>query len=106
VGPGSRRSVPLPAGWEKTRLRILKRDGYACQWPVPGGVCGAPANQVDHIHPAHLGGGDEDENLRSLCDPHHLHVSGVQAGRASAALRRELAARRTRPQPRHPGLTG
>ena len=104
TGAGSRRSAPLPPGWERTRKRILRRDGYACRWPVPPGVCAAPANQVDHIVPAHLGGDDSETNLRSLCQQHHAHITGIQAGRASAELRRAIIAKRTRPAEKHPGL--
>ena len=44
-----RRSAPLPKGWHRIRGRILKRDRHVCQWPLgTGGICGEPANQVDH----------------------------------------------------------
>jgi len=44
------------------RQRIMERDGHKCQF------CGATENlEIDHIKPASLGGGNEDKNLRVLC---------------------------------------
>jgi hypothetical protein len=84
------------------RARILKRDDYRCQWRMDaGGLCGAKANEVDHeFGPLD----DSDEALRSLCSPHHRYKTSRDAGRASAALKRKIAAKRTRPVPPHPGL--
>lgn len=95
------RTQPKPPGWDTTRKRILKRDGHACQWPIPRGVCGAPANQVDHIVPAWQGGSDDDTNLRSLCEPHHKRKSSSEGGQAAARKRIP----RRRPQEPHPGAT-
>lgn len=50
-------------GWDKIRLRILQRDGWLCHY------CGAEANEVDHVIPRVLGGGEDDENLVSACVP-------------------------------------
>ncbi len=38
------------------------------------------ATVVDHIEPLALGGSDEDENTRNLCDPCHLEVTAEQFG--------------------------
>jgi hypothetical protein len=54
--------------------RVLARDGGFCQ--VPG--CSRPAAHVHHVTYRSRGGGDEDENLVSLCAAHHLH--GVHLG--------------------------
>lgn len=89
------RSAPLPPGWEATRTRILERDGYRCQ--IVG--CPRPARDVDHVVPTFEGGGDEDENLRSLCPPHHRQKSGREAARARLAKR----SRKRKPEP-HPGI--
>ncbi len=49
------------------RWRVLERDGRRC------GVCGRTGLErgvrleVDHIVPVAAGGGDEEENLRTLC---------------------------------------
>jgi hypothetical protein len=44
------------------RQRIYARDGYRCV------KCGAGDDlTIDHIHPRFRGGGNEDENLRTLC---------------------------------------
>lgn len=58
---------------EKTRLRIYKRDNYACV------ICGrSPANQhgvilhLDHKQPFSKGGENSYENLRTLCDKCNL----------------------------------
>lgn len=101
MGTQGRRTTPLPAGWaRRTRPRILRRDGHACQWPLAtGGVCGEPANEVDHKTPAHLGGGDDDGNLWALCGWHH----GRKTGREAAAVLHSRPGRK-RPAERHPGM--
>ena len=44
------------------RIQIYKRDGFACVY------CGSEGDlQIDHIHPFSKGGGDEMENLQTLC---------------------------------------
>lgn len=53
--------------WRAIRARVLKRDGGVCQVPSGSGICGAPANTVDHIVPASRGGDDGDANLRAAC---------------------------------------
>lgn len=53
--------------WERTRKRVLERDGYMCQ------LCKKePATQVDHIVPKAHGGGDELPNLVAACKPCNL----------------------------------
>lgn len=57
----------------KMRLRIFKRDNYACL------ICGkSPATQhgtilhLDHIVPVSKGGDSDDKNLRTLCNKCNL----------------------------------
>jgi 5-methylcytosine-specific restriction protein A len=52
--------------WRVRRARILARDGRLC---VPCRAEGrlTPATMVDHVTPKHLGGGDDDANLRAIC---------------------------------------
>jgi HNH endonuclease len=70
--------------------RVLARDGGFCQ--VPG--CSRAAVHAHHVVYRSRGGGDEEENLVSLCAAHHLH--GVHAGfvrvrgRAPDALQWEM----------------
>lgn len=52
--------------WERTRKRILERDGYRCRVPDPH-VCTVVADQVDHIVRRQHGGTDDDHNLRAAC---------------------------------------
>ncbi|MFD9949698.1 HNH endonuclease [Nonomuraea sp. NPDC059023] len=94
------RTTPKPKGWGSLRLTILKRDNHQCQWPAGAGVCGTPATDVDHIIPAHLGGSDHPNNLRSLCSPHHKVKSSSEGGRAAQAKR---LPRKRKADP-HPGL--
>jgi hypothetical protein len=98
-GPDSRRSNLLPANWEKLRLARLKIDSYLCQWPV----CGAKANAVDHVIPASQGGGDDMDNLQSLCTPHHNAKTAREAGLAAGLSRRQMAANKYSKPEAHPG---
>jgi 5-methylcytosine-specific restriction endonuclease McrA len=47
--------------WRKTRERILRRDGYICQY------CAQEADTVDHVIPRRVGGLDSDDNLVAAC---------------------------------------
>ncbi|MFE3122348.1 HNH endonuclease [Streptomyces hydrogenans] len=95
-----RRSTPLPKGWHRTRARILRRDEHSCRNElVAGGICGEPANHVDHIVPAHLGGTDDESNLQALCEWHHNHKTGREASAVAHAR-----PPRARPAEPHPGL--
>lgn len=58
-----RESAPKRKPLSRTiRARIYARDQYQCV------ACGTNKSlQVDHIHPVSRGGGDEPENLQTLC---------------------------------------
>jgi 5-methylcytosine-specific restriction endonuclease McrA len=56
--------------WRKIRERILRRDGYICQY------CGQEADTVDHVIPRRLNGLDTDENLLSSCRKCNLAKGG------------------------------
>lgn len=100
MGSQGRRSAPLPKGWERTRRRVLRRDRWSCRWEVAtGGPCSEPANQVDHIVPTSMGGGEGDDNLQSLCEWHHNQKTGREASAFAHAK-----PPRARPQEQHPGL--
>jgi 5-methylcytosine-specific restriction protein A len=110
MSEGSRRTQPLPPNWKALRAQALARDGGVCQWRVegaPGGICGAPATEVDHVIGAAEGGSDDMSNLASLCKPHHGTKTGIEAGQrgglAAGEIRREIASRKTRKPERHPG---
>ncbi|MER7794892.1 HNH endonuclease [Streptomyces sp. NPDC097640] len=98
-----RRSAPLPKGWARIRQRILRRDGWVCQWPVAtGGLCGEPANQVDHkVGAAQDVDCHSDSNLWSLCEWHHNRKTGAEASAVAHAK-----PPRRRPAEDHPGLIG
>ncbi|UIW13484.1 HNH endonuclease [Arthrobacter phage Amyev] len=93
----SDRKARLPDDWTTRRVRVLRRDSYKCQARDSLGVlCGAPANQVDHIKP----GDDHDyDNLQSLCRWHHARKSSAEG----AAARRPRPRQRREPEP-HPGM--
>ncbi len=93
----SDRKAELPRGWATIRTRILRRDGYRCQAKLTTGkLCGASANQVDHIIP---GLDHSDANLRALCRWHHDRKS-AREGVAARAPRPTKA----RPPESHPAL--
>ena len=100
--PTSWRTTPRPTGWKKTRQRILERDGHRCTWDNAGHRCTERATDVDHI-----GAPDDhsDDNLRSLCGPHHDHRTAHQAAAASRTARASRPGRLRAPE-RHPGLLG
>ena len=65
--------VETPRAWMASkvgnhRLAILNRDGWRCV------TCGKPGRlEVDHVQPIPKGGAPWDqENLQSLCRPHHF----------------------------------
>lgn len=83
---GSTRKQRLPGNWRSIRRRVLERDGFRCTWVQGGQRCPEPATDVDHIRPE---GGDDEENLQSLCNPHHL----IKTGRDSHAQRHKAIAK-------------
>ncbi|MEV4492712.1 HNH endonuclease [Micromonospora coxensis] len=106
---GSTRRERLPKNWPALRARVLKRDGYVCQfvWRNERGrmeQCGKPATEVDHIRP-----GDDHsmENLRAACHACHQYKSsregGSVGGQVVARMRRETNGRFRRTE-QHPGL--
>ena len=94
-----RRSANLPRNWNRIRAAILKRDGFRCTWFTDGVRCSARATDVDHIVPAHRGGGDDPDNLRSLCKWHHDRKTGREAHAARVKVES-----RNRPAESHPGF--
>jgi len=78
---------PHPGGgraWQRTRERILARDGGRCRY------CGGVAEVVDHILARAFGGGDEDSNLVAACKACNERKRGTEArlGREVAAVTR------------------
>ncbi len=91
------RSPPVSSGkldgeklkWSGARKMALARDGYRCMNPECGKI---HALTVHHIHPRGLGGGNNLENLVTLCEschqelcarckrPEHLRSQGISAG--------------------------
>jgi 5-methylcytosine-specific restriction protein A len=68
----------MPAGWAATRLRILDRDWHRCR------ACGAPATVCDHVR---RGGGEDDDNLQSLCQPCSDRKTAAEAAEARTHAR-------------------
>lgn len=94
---GSDRASRLPSDWATRRLRVLRRDGYRCQWredDVPG-ICGERGSDVDHINP---GDDHSPENLQTLCRWHHARKSAAEGN----AARKPTASRYRKPEG-HPG---
>ncbi|MFQ5876407.1 MAG: hypothetical protein ACE5JH_01760 [Acidobacteriota bacterium] len=84
---------PGDAGWRR-RYRIFERDGWRCR--VPG--CSSRSNLNEHhIIFRSRGGGDEDDNLITLCVGHHqrgIHQGWLRcSGRANSDLWWELGVR-------------
>jgi hypothetical protein len=78
--------------WPERRLRVLERDGYACQLRYAD-ICVGRASQVDHIVQPEAGGTNALENLRAVCRRCHARRTGRQG-----ALAKQRAAQRRNPR--------
>lgn len=90
------RSVPLPPDWQRIRIAVFERDGFACTAiNGDGRRCYCPAKDVHHI-------GDPNdhriENLTTLCRWHHERVTSRQANAARARVTQQ------REREPHPGI--
>ena len=89
---GSRHERGYGSAWDKTRARIMMRDGGICQPCLKLGSV-HPGTEVDHRTPKAQGGTDDDDNLQTICKDAHraktvveaLHARGLAAPRPSAA---------------------
>ena len=70
VSKSALRSTGSTRLWRNIRERVLRRDGYICQY------CGQEADTVDHVIPRRLGGNDNDQNLVSSCRRCNLAKGG------------------------------
>lgn len=58
-----------PASYRELHRRVLKRDGWRCQ------ACGSMQHlQVHHLKLRSRSGGDEEQNLITLCAECHLRI--------------------------------
>lgn len=64
---------------QRQRARRLERTRGLCERCDAAGRT-VLATVVDHIQPLALGGSDEDENTRNLCEPCHVEVTAEQFG--------------------------
>ena len=60
--------------WDRIRASILLRDSWTCQ------VCSRVATDVDHIRNKARGGGDDPDNLQSLCKACHKAKTTKERG--------------------------
>lgn len=65
--------------WQKVRKQALERDKYLCVHCMRAGFF-ISAKEVDHIVPKSKGGGDELENLQSLCVACHANKTRFEKG--------------------------
>lgn len=65
--------------WQKQRERILKRDAGLCQPCMRRGHVTPNCRAVDHITNKAQGGGDNDENLQTICPPCHKAKTAAEA---------------------------
>jgi hypothetical protein len=72
--------------WKRIRAAVRRRDGNACV------VCGRSDRlSVHHVVPARLGGGDEMDNLVTVCVLHRLRspaAPGIEPGEDAPLERR------------------
>ena len=81
------------AAVRQRRRRLLRTKGL-CERCLKRGFTVA-ATVVDHETPLALGGSDEDDNTRNLCDPCHVEVTAEQFGHATLAAGVDLDGRPT-----------
>ncbi|WP_306286347.1 HNH endonuclease signature motif containing protein [Sphingomonas sp. Ant20] len=86
---------------QRQRERRLRRTNGLCERCTEAGRTRV-ATVVDHINPLALGGSDEDENTRNLCDPCHLDVTAEQFGHAAPIHARGVNASGRPTSPDHP----
>ncbi len=60
---------------DKTREVVLERANYQCEYQSDTGrrCCQRTHLQIDHVIPWALGGSNDPENLRALCQSHNLY---------------------------------
>jgi len=96
----SSRRDRLPPEWPQIRRRILRRDGYMCQWVLRDGtLCLDSATDVDHKQ---RGDDHREENLQSLCPMHHARKSAGEGGEAKASHMKRMESHFKRTED-HPG---
>lgn len=78
---GSRHERGYGSQWDKTRLRILRRDNGLCQPCLRAGRV-TSARAVDHIVPKSEGGTDVDDNLQAICIECHKAKTAAESVRA------------------------
>lgn len=76
VAPWSGSTPRSSRPWDRLRRHVLTRDEHRCY------LCGAPADQVDHVVPRFEGGTDDPDNLAAICVPCHALKSAAEAKRA------------------------
>jgi len=97
IGKPAKVREPVAA---EVRRQVWKRDDGRCAWiGADGRRCGSKWRlELDHIHPAALGGPSTVDNLRVLCGAHNRLHAEQAFGRAHMAQFR-------RKQPRSGGFT-
>jgi len=78
--PGGPRESPSARGydraWERLRIWFLNRNPFCA-------VCGAPAEEVDHMMPLAQGGARLDQrNLQAMCKPCHSRKTATERMKA------------------------
>lgn len=73
---------------DRQRMRRLQAHGVECSrcgrlgaWKQAEASRGLPLLIVDHILPLALGGRDDDDNVRVVCEPCHKLLTDEQFGR-------------------------
>lgn len=73
--------------WRRRRERIFNRDNFICQIHLKRGdlvavtLDGVNAGVCDHIVPLSEGGGDDDDNLQTICQCCDKEKSAAEARR-------------------------
>ena len=78
----SRHARGYGTAWDKTRARILERDGHLCQSCLRKDRV-TVGNEVHHRKPRAQGGSDDETNLQTLCHDCHVEADAAAAGRTA-----------------------
>jgi 5-methylcytosine-specific restriction endonuclease McrA len=87
IRPPKGNSYTYGSDWQRVRLVVFQRDGFACQLRYPG--CLGKATEVDHIIQPRDGGTADPANLRAVCKRCHATRTAKQGHEGAKRRQKE-----------------